>query len=281
MTSDTDNSDMRIQHEASASTTHHEGPTVERYESALHRYVTAVSGEPPHTPQTIEFSAAFSAWTVSDVMSRRVLSAHEDAPFKEIADVLHENRISALPVTDGERRVLGVVTVSDLLAHFSGARDAAARGHRSPGRATAHRKRHALTARDLMTSPAITVAPTTTVEAAARLAARSRVRSLPVVGADAKLVGIVTRSDLIKTFLRDDAAIREDVERDVVGEPWDDHSGRVFVSVEDGVVTLSGKVRAARDARRLTHATHLVTGVLDVKDELEYESGDKFMDIGR
>ena len=282
MSSDTDISAMRIRQEAAASTPLHEGPTAERYESALHRYVTAVAAEEPQDQAgTIVFSAAFAAWTVADVMSRGVLSAHEDAPFKQIADVLHQNRISALPVTDAERRVLGVVTVSDVLARMTGAGEAAARGHRTPGRAAERRKRHAMTARELMTSPAITVAPTATVETAARLAARSRVRSLPVADADGKLVGIVTRSDLIKVFLRDDEEIRHDVEQDVIGESWHADTGQANAKVSNGIVTLSGQVPTARAARRLVHAAHLVVGVVDVKDELEYETGDKFMALGR
>ena len=277
MTSDPNISAMRLQREASATTVGHEGPTAERYESALHRYVTAVAGEPTRPPDEIDFAAAFAQWQVSDVMTRGVLSAHEDAPFKEIADVLHESRISALPVTDPQRRVLGVVTISDLLARFAGAGEAVARGHHSPGRAVSRRKRHALTARDLMTSPAITVGPDATVESAARLAARSRVRSLPVVNVDSKLIGIVTRSDLIKIFLRSDENIRRDIERDVVDDPRAPNSSGVSVRVDDGVVSLSGKVATARDARRLVHAAHLVVGVLDVKDELEPATGDSFM----
>jgi CBS-domain-containing membrane protein len=169
--------------------------------------------------------------------------------------------------------------VSDLLARFSGAGEAIARGHHSPSRAASHRKRRALIARELMTAPAITISPDATIEAAARLAARSRVRSLPVVDPDSKLVGIVTRSDLIKTFLRSDEDIRRDIERDVIGDPWGTNSGQVSVAVADGIVTLSGKVAAARDARRLLHAAHLVVGVLDVKDELEYKARDRFMGV--
>jgi CBS-domain-containing membrane protein len=273
---------MRMQSEAAESTTRHEGPTAQRYESALHRYVSAVAAdEPESTPQPVVFSVAFAAWTVSDVMTRTVLSAHEDAPIKEIVDALHRNRISSLPVTDRDRRVLGMVTVSDVLARMTGAGEAAARGHHVPGRGVERRKRHALTARELMTTPAITVGPNATIEAVARLAARSRVRSVPVVDNDNKLLGIVTRADLIKVFLRDDEQIRRDIERDVIGEPWETGAGHAYAAVSEGIVTLSGKVPTARAARRLVHAAHLVTGVVDVKDELEYEVGDSFMAMGR
>ena len=148
--------------------------------------------------------------TVGDVMNRAVVSAYRDAMYKEIARSLARNDINTVPVVDEGHRVVGVVTASDLLGRVVHQR-LMPRGHRLSHCSDTNRKRHAGTARDLMTRPAITVTAETTIVEAARIAARNRVRSLPVVDRKGALVGLITRSDLVKVFLRDDAEIETEV----------------------------------------------------------------------
>lgn len=258
---------VRIQQEAARVSVTHRGPTADRYESALERYVGAVAGEHAHPAGT---PGAFPPRTVGDVMTRSVVSAYEKAVFKEVASSLARNRISGVPVINEERHVVGVITTSDLLARLAGTTGGPPRGHRV-ARAEDKRKRHAMTAAELMTSPAITVTPTTSIADAARKAAKARVRTLPVVDASGRLAGVVTRADLIRQFLRPDADIARDVDRDVVRRPGVPGRSGVHIEVDEGVVTLSGQVDTVLTARRLVYETYDVPGVVGVVDELHHE----------
>lgn len=114
-----------------------------------------------------------------------------------------------------------------------------------------------------MTGPAVTVTPDATLARAARIMARHGVKRLPVVGHDGVLKGIVSRSDLLKVFLRDDEDIAEEVRREVVQPLFGTHAEVVRVEVRDGVVTLSGLVH---DTALVPLAALLVRGVEGVVD---------------
>ena len=170
---------------------------------------------------------------VDDVMTASVVTADRLTPYKEIARLLAEHRISGLPVLRAGWQVVGVVSESDLLA----AQDQAAR----PGPAPAVSRAPGLTllAGDLMTAPPVTIGPDATLVAAARLMNARGVRRLPVTGADCQLIGIVSRRDLLSVFLRPDPDIAHDV-RLVLAEIGLTRPAGVAVSVRHGVVTLTG-----------------------------------------
>lgn len=260
-------SEGSLRSEALRSTVEHTGPTAERYHSALERYLNAVAADEPEHSQP---SNTFPPQIVGDVMTPDVVCAHEEAVFKEIAQAIERNRINGVPVIDDGRRVVGMVTASDLLARVVSDRRAVPAGHRLGAHLDAQRKKRAGTARELMTSPAISVTPTTTIEKAARLMARVRVRTLPVVDKDNVLQGVVTRADLVRLFLRPDADIRHDVERDVLRRD-DPKRSNVQVTVSEGVVTLHGHVEQELTARRLVYETARIAGVVDVVDDLGFD----------
>ena len=266
------------QHEAIASTIEHTG-WHHPGQSALGRYVEAiVADQPPVTGTAARTRLTFPPLTVADVMSRSVVSAYPAAPFKEIAAALDRNGINAVPVIDDAHKVIGIVTASDLLARVGHVRPVP-RGHRLTSRSETNRKEHATTAKELMTSPAITAAPSTSIAEAARVLARYRVRGLPVVDREGVLVGMVSRGDLIKLFLRDDEEIANDVLRDVVrAEEVPRHAG-VRVAVAEGVVTLSGRVDTALAARGIAYEAGRVPGVVDVHDELEFDVDDTYLPL--
>jgi CBS domain-containing protein len=245
-------------------------------ETGLERFLGVVS----EGTERVESRAKFPSRTVGDVMTRDVVTAHEGAAFKEVARALERNHVNGVPVIDSDRRVVGIITASDLLARVTGGTRPIPRGHRLAAGSESRRKRHATTAKDLMTAPAITATTRTTIAEAARLTARSRVRSLPVVDAQGVLVGIVTRGDLIKLFLREDADIRRDVLRDVAQNPIVAARGRVEVEVDEGVVTLTGSVDTALTARRIAYDAGQVIGVVDVRDEIQFEINDAFLPFG-
>jgi len=243
--------------DAVASATRHTGPTAERWHQAFEHYLAAVAQHPSATNVT---TMSPPALIVADVMTAGVVTAHEDAAFKEILSALARNRIAAVPVIDTERRVVGVVSESDLLAHIVG----------RSGHSEQQRKHDAVTARELMTSPAVTTTPTTTIVEAARHAARTKVRRMPVVDGAGVLVGIVSRADLLKIFLREDDDIRADIERDVLGYKMAIDRSLVDVSVEEGIVTLSGQVHHKAQIAQAVELSRHVFGVVDVRSELTF-----------
>jgi CBS domain-containing protein len=122
------------------------------------------------------------------------------------------------------------------------------------------------TAGDLMTSPAITIGPDASLAAAAGQMRRYDLRRLPVVDAAGRLVGIVSRADLLKVFMRTDGAIRQaarDVLDVVLSEPE-----AVTVSVSEGIVTLAGEVEAQPEAEAAIVRIEALPGVVGVEDHL-------------
>jgi CBS domain-containing protein len=209
---------------------------------------------------------------VSDVMTTSVVTVDRITPYQEIDRLLTEHRISGMPVLKMGREVAGVVTEADLLA----AEDETSRRARmasTVGRRRLRRKQPhvSLTAGTLMTAPAITTGPDATIPAAARLMNTHHIRRLPVVDQDGKLVGIVSRRDLLSVFLRPDADISHDV-RQVLGEiPVSDGPEDVVVTVSHGVVILSGTVRADSHHDLLPLALRMIwdiDGVVDVANRL-------------
>lgn len=198
--------------------------------------------------------------TVSQVMSHQLVSVLEQTTFKQIVRVLASNHLDLLPVVDAERRVLGVVTTSDLLARF-GARMASRTHHK-----------HGTTAAELMTAPAITTRPHADLEDAARLAVHERVPALPVVDQFGALLGVLSVTDIATIFLRADADIARDVRHEIDVRP--SSAASVGVEVTDGVVTLTGSVPTATDGRRLVEAARRVLAVVAVNNELACEHGD-------
>ena len=210
---------------------------------------------------------------VSDVMTTSVVTVDRITPYQEIDRLLTERRISGVPVLMMGRQVAGVVSEADLLAaedeRARQARLASAAGRRWRLRRQPHLS---LTAGALMTAPAITIGPDATIPAAARLMNTHHVRRLPVIDADGKLVGIVSRRDLLSVFLRPDADIVHDV-RQVLAELALTDPGDVIVTVKHGVVTLTGTLRPEpghdQDLRPL--ALRLIwdiDGVVDVMNQL-------------
>jgi len=208
-------------------------------------------------------------------MSSPVVAVSVDARFKEIVEALTELSVSAVPVVDAGNRVLGMVSETDLL-HKEEVKDVAEPVRRlveRRARRTVRDKAAADTAADLMTGPAVTVRSDAPVPAAARLLAEHDISRLPVVD-DGRLVGIVTRSDLLGVFRRADGAIRDEVIDDVIRHTlWADPD-KVAVDVTDGVVTLSGRVELKSLIGFAVRLTGAVDGVVDVIDKLTYDRDD-------
>ena len=206
---------------------------------------------------------------VSDVMTTSVVTVDRITSYQEIDRLLTQHRISGVPVLMMGRQVAGVVTEADLLA----AEDETARHARMAGtmgrRWRLRKQPHVnLTAGALMTTPAITIGPDATIPAAARLMNTHRIRRLPVVDEDGKLIGVVSRRDLLSVFLRPDGDISHDA-RQVLDELSLANAKEVIVTVRHGVVTLTGTLPPGPDLAPL--ALQLIwdiDGVVDVVNEL-------------
>jgi CBS domain-containing protein len=205
---------------------------------------------------------------VAEVMTYNVVAVRRDAEFKEIVSVMHRRRISAFPVLDESDRVIGVVSEADLLP-----REAYPAGPRSakPGRRRrVPAKAGAMTAAELMTSPATTILPQATVTEAAKLMDTTAVKRLPVVDGDGRLVGIVSRVDLLSVYDRPDAQILAEITERVIGGDFVFDPSEFAVTVSNGVVTIAGRVERKQVALSLLASIWDVPGVVDVRDRLTY-----------
>jgi CBS-domain-containing membrane protein len=212
--------------------------------------------------------------TVGVVMTRTVVTVNEAARFKDIVSLLARHGVSALPVLDLGGRVIGVVSEADLMLKEE--RLVPERSHLFEGRERRleHEKMEGRTAADLMTAPAVTVHPEASVPEAARLMHLRRVKRLPVVGADGRLVGIVSRRDVIAVFLRPDPEIRDEVVQRVIRDVlWIDPS-TVRVKVRDGLVMLEGQVERRSLIAIVADLVEAVEGVVGVDVRLSFRFDD-------
>jgi CBS domain-containing protein len=216
---------------------------------------------------------------VRDVMTTEVMTVEPWTPFREIVTRLARHRVSAAPVLDAEGNVLGVVTEADLLfkqEHPDLELNVPLAWSRR--RRLEREKAAAVVAGKLMTTPAVTVAPTATITEAARRMHTAGVKRLPVVDEAGRLVGIVSRADLLKVFIRSDEAIWREVMDDVIVGDFMMDPGRFFIDVVDGRVVLQGRVERRSLIPFLVRAARAVEGVVWVEDRLTFDVDDR--DLG-
>lgn len=205
--------------------------------------------------------------TVADHMTRSVVAVGPHADFKEIAGALHQYGISAVPVVVGDNRVIGVVSEADLLPKEA-RRDRALHMGESPQVLEQAVKSAGLKAEELMTAPAVCVHADAPLTEAARIMARKHLKSLPVTDYGGRLTGIISRSDLLKVFLRPDEELAETVRREVFAGLVPPSAAGLEVRVESGVVVLSGHPSDTSILPLVNRLVRSVEGVVDVRFEL-------------
>jgi CBS-domain-containing membrane protein len=210
-------------------------------------------------------------WRVDDVMTKDVVAVREDTPYRDVVNLLISRRVSAVPVVDRSDRVVGVVSEADLLHKVERRRPRIIETWRFR---RDHAKAAGRVARDVMSAPPVTVLPSLSVAAAARRMRRENVKRLPVEDELGRLVGIVTRSDLLKIHLRSDAEIRRDVVEEVLEHALAVPDGTVQVTAADGIVTLAGRLRFRSAAVRAAGLSREVPGVVDVVNDLTFDIDD-------
>jgi len=207
--------------------------------------------------------------SVKEIMTTQVVAVKLGASFKEMAARLRENRISAFPVIDDDGKVIGVVSEADMLA-----KEVLNADHTGTITAMLHGRQQdkadGLTARDLMTHPAVTVTPDDSVEQAARLMYTLRLKRLPVIDRSGGLVGIISRTDVLAVYDRPDDEIRQEIidNANVPGFLLD--PDLFTVDVQAGVVTLAGSPDSVEVGHDLVRKIRHVQGVVAVRDRLSY-----------
>ncbi|MER7730037.1 CBS domain-containing protein [Streptomyces erythrochromogenes] len=189
--------------------------------------------------------------TVNDVMTHAVVSVDREMPIHDIVGAMRRWGFSSLPVVSAEGRVVGVVSEADLLAKAEGTDDS-----------------HRVTAGQLMTVPPVTVPKDATIAGAARLMAKGPFKRLPVVDGDGRLMGVVSRGDLLKIYLRPDGDIAEELRDLLTARLIPSGSAIVHVHVDQGVVGLEGEVSDPGTAEVLVRVARTVPGVVDVVSRL-------------
>jgi CBS domain-containing protein len=212
---------------------------------------------------------------IEHLMTRDVVTVTPTTPLKDVAVLLTEKHISGAPVCAEDGTILGVVSEADILRTEQGI------GPNIGGRLQWLFRRldddfdklQARTAGEAMTAPALTVRPVEPASAAARLMLLHHINRLPVTF-EGKLVGIVTRADLVRAFHRTDAQIEEEIRDEVIrGTLWIDPE-TLGLTVKDGAVTLSGPVGTDLDAAAVVSCIRRVPGVVEVRSQLHSRAGE-------
>jgi len=206
---------------------------------------------------------------VKDVMTTDVVSVPESAEYKDIVSVVRELRVSAFPVLDAAGHLVGVVSEADLLLKEAG-QEALGGSLISSGRRGEQAKAAGVTAAELMTTPAVTIGPEDSVVDAARLMHDRHVKRLPVVDQAGRLVGIVSRVDLLSVFDRPDSEIRAAVRKDIIARDFALDPDSFDVQVTSGIVTITGQVENQAVAQHLLGALRHAEGVVGVRSRLRF-----------
>jgi CBS domain-containing protein len=211
---------------------------------------------------------------VTDVMTPHVVTVRVGASFKDVARVLAERKISAVPVLTDQGRLVGMVSEADLLRKEQYHEESSRRRRlTSPGERASRAKAEGDVVGDLMTSPVVTIGPAATLAEAARLMIEQNVKRLPVVDEGGDLVGIVSRADLLWVFLRPDNEIAEEIREEIFRR-------RLLaeltyqVDVADGIVELSGQLERRTSTEIAERLARTVDGVVDVVNKLTYRYDD-------
>jgi CBS domain-containing protein len=218
---------------------------------------------------------------VSDVMTRRVVTVHQGQPFKDLVQLMHDHGVSGVPVVDDDGRLVGIVSEADLLLSDVKGREPKPRSlflewllHPKRLQEMEERAQDAR-ARDVMVKDVISVRPDTPLQEAIRTLLRHGVKRLPVVDSEQRVVGIVSRRDLLSPFLRDDDEIRREIGEDIIARTmWIDPAA-IDVEVRQGVVRLRGRLDRRGAKETLVDLVHRVDGVVGVDDELTYQADDR------
>lgn len=205
---------------------------------------------------------------IRDLMTTVVVTVSERTPLKEAAEMMSERGISGLPVLrDG--KVVGVVSEADFVARATGGRSLV--DLLFPRQKL---DRHADTVGEIMATDVVSIGPDASHVDAARLMERNRVKRLPVVDADGRLLGVVSRADILTVFTRSDTEIQGEICNHILAQVLAIDPKSVEVEVDNGHVALAGTVEAKTEAAMLEELASRVDGVIAVDSNVQYRVDD-------
>jgi CBS domain-containing protein len=229
--------------------------------------------------RVIHEEATMRTLRVGDVMTSRVVAVTAATPFRDVVDLMLRHEISSVPVLDDEGGLVGLISEADVLSKqaYGGRRRSVLDGFSG----LARREMRELTrsrgrrAREIMSAPVETVLVDEPLRAVARRMLENRLKHLVVVDDARRIIGIVSRRDLLRAFDRTDTEIAAGV---VDALATSEYGRRVAVTVDGGVVTLEGRVPRLEDVASACWHAWTVPGVVDVVDHLtvgrRFEPGD-------
>mgnify|MGYP002622760995 CR=1 FL=1 len=207
---------------------------------------------------------------VRQLMTGDVATISPDASLKEAARVMIERRVSGLPVIDGDNRLVGIVTEGDVL-HQESLRQPAT----TLRSLFTSQEGPAVTVAEAMTDKVKSVSPEADHTEAARIMESAHVKRLPVVDGDDRLLGILSRADVLRVFARSDEEIAAEIRSGVIERVLWLNSSALAVEVADGKVSLSGTVPTKSDSRILEEMARRIDGVVEVDSgDISYEVDD-------
>jgi CBS domain-containing protein len=208
------------------------------------------------------------ALRVGDVMSTRVVAVTPGTPFRDVVELMLRHEISAVPVVDDVYGLVGLISEADLISKqaYGGRRQPVLDGFSGLARQERREltRSRGRTARELMTAPVETAVVDDPLRAIARRMVENRLKHLVVVDGSRRLVGLVSRRDLLRAFDRSDTEIATDVAAALTASELDEGDDAVSGTVEGGIVTLEGRVRRSDHIAAVCRLAWLVPGVVDV-----------------
>lgn len=206
---------------------------------------------------------------VLDVMSDGVVTTTPDESLKQAAAKMVQARVSGLPVLDEAGKLIGIITEADFVRQEAARGEA---GHMSLLGALFERREppEPFTVGEAMTENPVVIRPDASLGEAARLMAAKGVKRLPVVDADGRLMGIVSRADVVAAYTRPDELIEDEIREDVLRRILFLDPYSIDVDVKEGVVTLAGELVSQSDVRLLVELVRRLDGVIRVDDRLTW-----------
>ncbi len=193
---------------------------------------------------------------VVDLMTTDVIAVSPDTGLREAARLMFRNRVSGLPITDPDGTLVGIISEADFLRLEVERQE----GTRDQGE----------TVGDVMSRGVVTVRPNAEIYEAAKIMAVQEVKRLPVVDEDDRLLGVISRADIVSIFTRPDDVIEDEIREDLIRRVMFIDPDDIAVSVTNGVVTLSGEVATRNEASMLEELTNRLDGVLKVQTKLTW-----------
>lgn len=197
---------------------------------------------------------------VVDLMTTDVIAVSRETGLRDAARLMFRNRVSGLPIVDGAGELVGIITEADFLK-LEVERQEGTRGQGD-------------TVGDVMSRGVVTVSPNVEIYEAAKIMAVQEVKRLPVVDEDNRLLGVISRSDIVSIFTRPDDVIEDEIREDLIRRVLFIDPDGVQVGVANGVVTLSGQVATRSEASMLEELTNRLDGVLGVESKLTWTESD-------